>query len=282
MLGASVALALVSVVAALHAESLTVSRQTIEKSFPAKPGTRVVIDGINGSIRATGYSGNELRVVVYEEMRGRRESDLEQALAEIVLEFDADDREISVRVHAPWRDRNDRWSGRGDRSYEFSHDFELQVPYEVDLYLHTINGDIRVDDVRSRVEAHNVNGRVEAFGIRGIADVTTVNGEIVLEFIEVPREGGKVETVNGNVELSFPSSPDAYVKMKTFNGKLYSDFAYEHRDVAPQVESTRSDGMYVYRSKNSTEISIGKGGSEWSLKTLNGNIYIRKDDRSSS
>ncbi len=281
MLIAGVALALVSVAAALHAESRNTSRRTIEKSFPAKPGSRVAIDGINGTIKAKGYAGNEVRVVVHEEMHGGRESDLQQAQAEIVLEIDADEHEISFYVDTPWRERNGRWSGWKDRNYEFSHDFELQVPYGVALYLHTVNGDIRVDDVRSVVEFHNVNGAIEAFGIRGIGDVTTVNGEIVLEFREVPLEGGKVETINGDVELTFPSKPDVHLRMKTFNGKLFSDFPYTHRDVVPQVESTRSGGMYVYRSRNSTEIRIGKGGPEWSLKTLNGNIYIRKDPRSS-
>lgn len=281
MLNAAVALALASATAALHSESRNTSRQTFEKSFPAKPGSRVAIDGINGSITAKGYAGNEVRVVVHEEMQGRRESDLQQAQAEIVLEIDADEHEISFYVDAPWRERNGRRSAWQGRNYEFSHAFELQVPHGVELYLRTVNGDIRVDDVRSVGEFHNVNGRIEASGIRGIGDVTTVNGGIVLEFLEVPHEGGNVETINGNVELTFPSSPDAHVRMKTFNGKLYSDFAYEHRAIAPQVESTRSDGMYVYRSRNSTEISIGKGGPEWSLKTLNGNIYIRKEGRSS-
>ena len=282
MMSVAVVTALISTIPAVQADTRNTKRQTIEKSFPAKAGTRVVIDGISGSIRARGYSGSEVRVVVQEEMRGRREADLQAALEEIVLEIDADENEIVFFVDTPWRDRDRGWhSGSSRRNYDFSHDFELQVPYGVELELHTVNdGDIRVDDVRGIVELHNVNGKVEALGISGIRDVSTVNGRIVLEFLEVPREGGDVETVNGNVELTFPSTPNAHVSMKTFNGKLFSDFAYKYRDVAPQVKSERSGGMFVYRSKGSTEISIGNGGSEWSLETLNGNIYIRKDDRS--
>ena len=145
----------------------------------------------------------------------------------------------------------------------------------------TVNdGDIRVDDVRSVVELENVNGKIEALGILGINNVRTVNGKIVLGFLEIPSEGGGVTTVNGDVELTFPSAPDVHVSMKTFNGKLFSEFAYTRRDNVPHVESRRSDGVYVYRSSGGTEISIGKGGPQWSLETLNGDIYIRKNDRS--
>ena len=263
------------------AENEHIKQQTIERSFPAKPGSRVVIDGINGSIRVQGYSGKEVRVVVREEMQGRSESDLQQALEEVVLEINSDDDEIRFYVDTPWRNCSRRCSRSHNRHYEFSHDFELQVPHGVALYLHTVNdGDIRVDDVRSVVELGNVNGRIDALGIMGISDVRTVNGGIVLEFLEVPREGGEVVTVNGNVELAFPSTPDVHVSMKTLNGKLFSEFDYTHRDTTPQVESRNSDGVYVYRSSGSTEISIGKGGPKWSLKTLNGDIRIRKDDRS--
>ncbi len=274
---------LASVGAARQAQSPT-REQTIERSFPAPPGSNVVIDGIFGSIRVQGYSGNEVRVVVKEEMRGRRESDLEQAREDIVLEIDADEHEISCYVDTPWRDRHGGWRGsrhRRDPPYTFSHEFELQVPYGVALDLRTVtNGDIRVDDARSVVALRNVNGTIEAVGILGITDVSTVNGRIRLAFLEVPREGGSVKTVNGNVELTFPSAPDAHVRMETFTGTLFSAFAYRYREVGPQVESRRSDGMYVYRSNGATEITVGEGGPEWSLKTLNGDIHLRQDRRS--
>ncbi len=257
--------------------------QTIERSFPATPGSRVVVDSINGSIRVQGYAGDEVRVVVKEELRGRRASDLEQALEDIVLEIDADAREISFYVDTPWRDHNGGWRrwGRRRHRYHFSHQFELQVPYGVALDLRTVNnGDIRVDDARSVVELHNVNGTIEAHGILGITDVSTVNGRIILDFREVPRDGGSVKTINGNVELTFPSTPDAHVRMETFNGTLFSEFAYTYRDVASRIDSRRSDGVYVYRSNGSTEISLGAGGPEWFLKTLNGDIHLRQDGRS--
>ena len=266
---------------AVSAENDHVKQQTIEQSFPAKSGSTVVIDGINGSIRVSGYSGNRVRVVVREELRGRSESDLAQAVEEVVLEITSDEREISFYVDTPWRNNHSVWSESHRRHYGFSHDFELQVPYGVTLDLHTVNGgDIRVDDVRGVVELENVNGGIEALGITGIGEVKNVNGKIVLRFIEIPREGGGVVTVNGDVELAFPTIPDVQVSMKTLNGRLFSEFAYRHRSNPPQVESRRSDGMYVYKSSGSTEISIGKGGPKWSLETLNGDIHIRKDDRS--
>ncbi len=47
-------------------------------------------------------------------------------------------------------------------------------------------------------------------------------------------------------------------------------------DAVPHVEGKREDGMYGYRLKNSTQISVGQGRLEWFLKTLNGSIYTRR------
>ena len=278
-----VAIWVLSVGPALHAQGPT-SEQTIERSFPVAPGSRVVVDAVNGSIRVQGYGGTDVWVVVHEEIRGRGASDLEQAREDIVLEIDADDGEISLYVDTPWRDRDGGWRESGhrrNRHYHFSHQFELQVPYSVELDLRTINdGDIRVDDARGAVALRNVNGAIEASGILSITDVSTVNGRIALAFLEVPRQGGSVKTVNGHVELTFPSVPDAHVRMETFNGALFSEFAYTYRDVAPQVERGRADGMFVYRSNGATDITLGEGGPEWALKTLNGDVHLRHAGRS--
>ncbi len=272
---------LLSMSAAVPAQSEHIKQQTIERSFPVNPGSRVVIDSVNGSIRVLGYSGKEVRVVVHEKMQGRSASDLQQAVEEIVLEIDADDNEVGFYVRTPGQNCASQCSRSRNRHYSFSHNFELQVPYGVVLELRTVNdGDIRVDDVRSVVELENVNGKIEALGILGINNVRTVNGEIVLGFLEMPRDGGSVVTVNGDVELVFPSTPNVHVSMKTFNGGLFSEFAYKRRDNTSHIESKRSDGTYVYTSSGGTEISIGKGGPHWFLETLNGDIYIRKDDRS--
>ncbi len=271
------AMMLFGVAALAQTGSSHIQRQTIERSFPVSPGLRVVIDAVSGSIQARGYAGDEVRVVVREEIRGRDDADLQRALAEIALEVEADDREIRFYVVTPWRDRDGRWKGSQGCNHDFSHDFELLVPYGLELDLHTVmDGDIRVDDVRGIVNLKNVNGGIEAVGIRGISNVRTINGGILLEFIDPPREGGTARTVNGNVELIFPASPNVHVKMETFTGQLFSDFAYTYRDAAPRVEGKREDGMYVYRWNNATQNTMGKGGPQWSLKTLNGNIYIRR------
>ncbi len=39
-------------------------------------------------------------------------------------------------------------------------------------------------------------------------------------------------------------------------------------------------GMFVYRSNGATDITLGEGGPEWSLKTLNGDVHLRQDGRS--
>lgn len=257
------------------------ARRTIDKSFPATAGTRVVVEGISGGIRARGYAGDRVHVLVKEELEGDRQSDLDQARREIVLRIETGEQEIHLYVDTPWRDHDGRSKKREHRDYSFNHDFELEVPYGSRLDLRTVNnGAIRVDDTRGVVELHNVNGPIEALGVSGIRGVKTVNGPITLGFDTVPDEGGEVSTVNGSIELTFPSTPNARLTLKTFNGSLYTDFDYRYRPTVRRTEVSRSNGRYVYSSKGLTAIALGDGSAEWSLNTLNGSIYIRKQDRS--
>jgi hypothetical protein len=68
------------------------------------------------------------------------------------------------------------------------------------------------------------------------------------------------------------------VRLKTFNGKVYTDF-----DVStlPQNQATveeRNGTRRIFRRGGSYAVRVGKGGPEFSFDTLNGSIYILKQD----
>jgi DUF4097 and DUF4098 domain-containing protein YvlB len=71
--------------------------------------------------------------------------------------------------------------------------------------------------------------------------------------------GASFKTVNGEIELSLPSVVDANLHAETLNGSISSDFPIT---VTGQMSRRRLDG------------TIGNGGRELRLSTVNGSIKL--------
>ena len=68
----------------------------------------------------------------------------------------------------------------------------------------------------------------------------------------------------------------AQLHMKTGHGDVYTDFDLQLQPLQPKV--TREDGHrgYRVRMEQAVEGIVGAGGPEFTFKTFNGDIYLRK------
>ena len=198
-----------------------------------------------------------------------------------------------VRVCALWRndtcDEDGLHSRRRDRDYDDDDDrdrrnvkvrFIVRIPSGVRVGAGTVNGEMRVRDVSSDVRASTVNGRVEVRNVggevrattvnggvdvttrNGPVEATTVNGSVNVRMSALGREGDmRFHTVNGDVIVETPSSLDARVSLSTLHGSISSDYPVQ------------LSGRFGPRRASGT---IGKGGREIDMETVNGSIELRK------
>jgi len=124
-----------------------------------------------------------------------------------------------------------------------------------------VNGSIKADDLGGRTEAHTVNGSVRLRG-RGSVSADTVNGSIVAAMGRADWDGeASLETVNGSITLELPDDANVEVRGSTVNGGITTELPLQvHRKYGPK----RLEG------------TLGSGGRELSLTTLNGSIKIRR------
>lgn len=257
-------------------------KEEINKSFRLV-GTgqkKLVVDNINGYINVVGYDGETIELVAHKEIEAEDKDKIEEAKHEIVLDIKEENNKVILYVDAPWRvgdGINYRdWHYYG---YDVTYDFDLKVPYKTSLFLKTVNrGGVTVKDVEGEFDVRNVNAGIELTGISGPARVTTVNGRIEVRFKKNPELECSFKTVNGKVEVAFQEGLSADLRLKTFNGHVYTDFDVTDlpRKVAA-LEETRGK-RHVWRKSDSFSVRVGKGGPEFSFDTLNGNIYILKQE----
>jgi DUF4097 and DUF4098 domain-containing protein YvlB len=156
-----------------------------------------------------------------------------------------------------------------------SYDIELQVPNEVDLHVHTVEGDIDVTGVRGDFTVHGVNGGIEMSDIAGSGTAHTVNGPVRVHFLENPREDSSFETINGKIDVAFQDGLSADLRFKTMNGDVLSDFDYRMLPPEPVTRKSRH-GRTIYMMSGRAGIRIASGGPHFSFENINGDILVRK------
>lgn len=221
----------------------------------------IEIKGVNGDIRALAATGREVEVTAIK--RGRR-SDPSEVRIEVV-EHDDGVTICAVYPSEGSRRLNSCESGSGGRMSTRDNDvvvdFVVRVPAGVSFVGRTVNGDVDAEGLASDVEAVSVNGGVSV-ATSGTAEAETVNGSITATIGRADWQGAaRFETVNGGITLTLPAGLDADVEAETVNGDISSDFPLTIK------------GRFGPRRLNGT---IGKGGRELALKTVNGSIRLKR------
>jgi hypothetical protein len=230
--------------------------QDLDWSADMQPGQTLEIRGVNGSIEAVAANGSTARVTANKDSEN---SPLSSVTFEIVTHAGG------VTICAMYPDvsgqpPNECLPGGGTmsvRDNDVTVEFSVLVPEGVRLAEWTVNGNVRATGVRSEVEATTVNGTATVTTSEW-AFASVVNGNVEVTIgEESPPEDLEFETVNGNVILYVPATVNGTVRATTVNGTMNSDF--------PLANPT--PGLWTG--------TLGDGGSELELSTVNGNLELR-------
>lgn len=224
-------------------------------------GKTVEVRGVNGRIRATTASGNDVEVVA---LRSGRRSDPEAVKIDVVQHAGG----VTICAVYPSKDASNPnvckpgGGGMRVRNNDVNVEFEVRVPKDVAFEGRTVNGGIDAD-VEGAAAVSTVNGGIEVEA-SSLTEATTVNGSIraSVRADRAGKEDIKLSTVNGSVRLSLPDGASADVSAKTVNGGITSDFS--------EIEVRQKWGP------RSAEGRIGGGGRELDVSTVNGSIHITK------
>jgi hypothetical protein len=254
---------------------------SIPLTYPNKPGT-LKLGVINGSIKVKGYDGIEVLIDASSN--------------------DGEDGNGARTSRHQNRGRNDKGNGMkkisksngfGVSAEEKNNvieagvdnpnsdiDIVVSVPRNFSLQLSNVNGsDIIVENVNGNHEISNVNEGIVLKNVGGSVLANTINGDINVSFTTVTPDTPMAFTnLNGDIILTFPPSMKANVKAQTENGEIYSDFdlAMSNETSKKQVTKDTKKGMYKIVKDDWVKGSINGGGPEILLKTMNGDLFIKK------
>jgi Putative adhesin len=226
------------------------------------PGGTVEIKGVNGGIHADGTgSGGAVEVTAVK--RGRKSDPGE-------VEIKVIERAGGVTICAVYPSRsgapNECVPGEGGRMNVRDNDVDVQfhvhVPAGVRFVGRTVNGGIEAKGLPADAEAYTVNGGVTV-NAGGTIRAETVNGGVEASFGRADWTGEiRLKTVNGGIDVALPGSASADLSASTVNGDIQTDFPITVQ------------GRLTKRHLTGT---IGTGGRQLALETVNGGIEIRRN-----
>ncbi|GAB3175539.1 DUF4097 family beta strand repeat-containing protein [Telluribacter humicola] len=241
----------------------------------------LAIYNINGFIRVEGTSGNQVTIEVDKELTAKSQQELEEGKQEFKLAFEQVGDTIFAYIAEPFDTRPNRerrnWD-RGKLDYDFTLNYTVKVPRQMNLKVSTINrGDVVVKDVAGALRVRNINGGIELTNPVGVTDAHTINGNLEATYATAPADASTYYTLNGDIKVSYPANLSADLQFKTFQGEFYTD--YPQTEVLPtrvvKNQEQRGDKT-VYKLDRNTSVRIGNGGRSLRFETFNGNVYIKK------
>ena len=255
----------------------------ISKEFTYQKGM-VGIYNLFGSVKVEGYSGNKVLMEIDETISADDQQTVEQGKKEFKLEFKQKADSIMAYITEPWDTKPDRdyknWNNQRRIEYKVKLEFVVKVPYNADLDASTVNdGDLYVKNVYGALKINNVNGKIDIVNAKGTTRAHTVNGGVTVNYLTVPPDASSYYTINGELRVTYPSSLAADVSFKSMNGEFYTDF--QDVQVMPSKvtkSENKSGSTTTYKLSKLSDIRFGAGGKTFKFETLNGNVYIKKQD----
>jgi hypothetical protein len=240
----------------------------IPLSDPGKP-YKLDVALVRGSIKVTGYEGKDVIIDATGEDRKKKEdhengNGMKRLSGADNLDVIAREKHNTVTVNS--------------EQAKFAN-LVIKIPQGAsNIKLHTINdGNIVASDIGGELEISNVNGSISLLNVSGSVVANTVNGKVQVTFKSInPNAAMAFSTLNGNVDVTFPASLKANVKMRSDRGEVYSDFDVATDKSEPKATKTAKDGMYRISIEDWIYGKVNGGGPEMLMKTMNGNIYVRK------
>ncbi|PYS70243.1 MAG: hypothetical protein DMF69_14245 [Acidobacteria bacterium] len=229
------------------------------------PGLAIEVAGINGEIVAEPTSGSEVQVIA---LKRSRRTDVSLVQLKVVQHAGG------VTICALYPNEDGEYPadcGRGDgekgsrrsnsvRNNDVRVDFKVSVPQRVGFIGRTINGDVSATALTGNVNTSTINGSIK-ISTTGYCEASTINGQISASMRDANWPSGlSFKTINGEINLSLPANLSASVDAQTLNGGINSDFPLN---------------VTTLNGHKSVKGTIGAGGRELMLRTLNGSINLR-------
>lgn len=225
--------------------------------------TWVEINRLSADITIEGTSGGELRIVAkdYEGMPEKA-----QGLKPLSA-FGPENTGIGLSV----LQEGSKITISGTNNKADQGEYVVYLPKSLNLrvdYHNPMAGDVTIKGMAGQVEAKAFSNDLELVDVTGPIIAHTLSSDLNVRFTTVSQASpSSLTSTSGDIEITLPATSKGTFNMSTMTGGVYSDLDFkmsEENSEIRRIGGTKTAG------------TLNGGGVEISLKTISGDIYIRK------
>ncbi|MBC6697097.1 DUF4097 family beta strand repeat-containing protein [Hymenobacter puniceus] len=150
-------------------------------------------------------------------------------------------------------------------------DYVIRVPRRTALEFTQTSwtgGNVRVTDLEGSVELTLKSGNAQLTNVAGPVVASSTNGNITVRFAGPQTAPSSLSAINGALDVTLPAATKATLTLRSMSGEIYSGF--ELATVKAPDNLQRVGGGHTISG------SLNGGGVQMALKTINGDIFLRK------
>ena len=223
---------------------VSASQTVITKTYALTPEEGAFeVKNLNGDITVEGWDEAQAEVKVIK--RGGTPDERE----DVEIKVERDGNHLGLKTGG----------GEGQVTYE------IKLPHRLQhVALSTMNGNVKLEGVRGGLEVSAQNGNIKLEDVGGAISAKTLHGNMKIVLTADGHDAEQVFTVlNGNIGVELQGDINAVVKLEATTGSIDVDDALG-LNVVKQLVGQRAAGQ------------LGTGGPPLVIKTLSGNIKLKK------
>lgn len=150
--------------------------------------------------------------------------------------------------------------------------FIVKLPNSIRVMIEEVNwggGDISISNHNGEIEILSKNGDIDLNNITGPVIASSTSGDVDIVFSDVSASTPtSISLVSGYIDVAMPTSTKADLYLSSTSGEIYTNF-----DLT--IKGDKKDMMRLGGGRK-IESTLNGGGVEIQLKSVSGDIYLRK------
>lgn len=237
--------------------------------YTPKVKNKIEIKNLLGEISLQNTSGNA--IVIESDFKMER-PDRAEGLK--LLGSMEDNTEIGVNVNEENGIVSIQGAVKQVREYKYKISVPVGMAVNLDYNSPFAEGDLTIDSFKGSLEIHTLNANVKITNSTGPFAVNTISGDLEVVFSSINQEAPtSLASVSGLVDVTIPSTEKATFAINTINGNVYNNL-----DLKSSKETDPDKLAYGMKAirRGTGEFTLNGGGQKVYLKSISGNIYLRK------
>ncbi len=160
-------------------------------------------------------------------------------------------------------------------NYKYTIFIPQGMAVSIDYHSPFASSDINVDSYKGNLEIKTLSASVKLTECSGPFTVNSISGNVEVVFSNISQTApSSLASVSGLIDVSIAESDKATIEISNITGNVYNNLNLTSN--TKTKEDKRAEGMRYIKNNSGNNYTLNGGGQKLFLKSVSGNIYLRK------